>query len=139
MRKLFITAGIMLLAAATSYGQSVTLTVYYKFINVEPGYDHETKTEIFIDGSFYGVSEKAIQTKGGSVSVEVEPGEHDLLVMNYALYDGIWEKHIIDNNYSIDASYENTVNISKKKNKLYLVFDLDNETYSSWKKPVKIK
>jgi hypothetical protein len=135
MKNLLLLASLLLLAGV-GYSQNAKLTVYYAFANVEPGYDHDTKIQVFIDEQLVGESNVVPQTKGGSVTVEVPKGMHALRVMNQALYEGEWEDHTIDNNYSVDCYYEMTRSFNKPE-KLYLRFDLDGETSYSWKKPLK--
>ena len=65
--------------------------------------------------------------------VEVPVGYHELRIVNWALCEGTWEEHTIENEYSIDATYEEGHTFKK----LYLAFDIDNGTFASWKKPLK--
>lgn len=119
------------------FSQSSKLMVYVQFTGIEAGYDHETKTSVFVDGKEYGTSSVTLQSKTGSFAVEVPQGNHSLRVVNYALYEGNWEEHTIENDYSIDCVFESETKFSKKPQKLYLVFDIDSRTHYSWKKPVK--
>jgi hypothetical protein len=68
-----------------------------------------------------------------SVTVTVPQGNHDVKVVNYALYEGKWEEHSKANEYSIDCLYEKNMAI-KSKSMLSLVFDIDTETTTSTKK-----
>ena len=120
------------------FSQTTPLTVNYKFANIEEGYDHDSKTVVLIDGDVVGESGVAPESKGGTFTVQVPTGMHTLRVVNLALYEGVWEEHTIENNYSIDCFYE-TDHFFKKPEKLYLLFDVDSETSVSWKKPVKVK
>ena len=47
-------------------------------------------------------------------------------IVNYALYEGNWEEHTVENNYSYDCVYELNQNFKKRKYTVDLVFDLDN-------------
>jgi hypothetical protein len=127
---------LFLLLAVAGFSQSSKLTVYYQFQNIEDGYDHNCKNQIFIDGKMVGESAEAPQSKSGSITVSVPKGMRDVRVVNLAYYEGQWEEHTIENNYSIDCLYEMTRSFNKPE-KLYLVFDLDEGTSSSWQKPVK--
>ena len=127
---------VFVVAANVAFSQTTKLTLYVKFTGIEEGFDHDTKTSIFIDGQEVAVSPVTPQSKTGSVSVEVPTGSHELKIMNYALYEGTWEEHTVINDYSIDCSYEET-HTFKKPEKLYLLFDIDSGTKASWKKPVK--
>ncbi|MCB9284339.1 MAG: hypothetical protein H6563_09725 [Lewinellaceae bacterium] len=120
------------------FSQTTLLTVNYKFAHIEEGYDHNSKTQVLIDDDVVGESQVAPQSQSSTFTVSVPKGSHNLKVVNWALYEGVWEEHTIENNYSIDAFYETDHNF-KKAEKLYLVFDLDNGMMASWKKPVKVK
>lgn len=136
--KRFSILAFFLLLAATGFSQTTQLIVNYQFKNVEDGYDHDCKTKVFIDDNEVGVSKVAKQTKGGVFTVQVPAGTHELKVVNWALYEGEWEEHTIENNYSIDALFSTNYNF-KKPSKLFLIFDLDSGTYASWNKPPKGK
>ena len=127
---------ILMVATLVTNAQTAKLTVYVKFIGIEEGYDHDTKTAVFIDGNEIAVSQVTPQSKTGSFSVDVPAGSHELKVMNYALYEGNWEEHTVANEYSIDCFFEEN-HTFKKPEKLYLLFDIDSGTKASWKKPVK--
>jgi hypothetical protein len=123
-------------AISVAFSQTTKLTVNIKFVGIEEGYDHETKTVVLIDGEEVAFSPNTLQSKTGSFTVEVPQGSHQLKVVNYALYEGNWEEHTVANDYSIDCLYEAN-HTFKKSEKLYLLFDIDEGTKSSWKKPVK--
>jgi hypothetical protein len=129
----------LLLLAFAGFSQTSKLTVYYKFMGIEKGYDHDCKTQVYVDGEFLGESEVAPQSKAGTFAVNVPQGQHNLRIVNLALYEGVWEEHTVENNYSVDCLYETDRTFKSKPEKLYLVFDLDDETMASWKKPVKKK
>ncbi len=138
MKKLFVFPLFLLLAIA-GFSQTSKLTVHFKFLGIEEGYDHDCKTQVYVDEEFLGESGVAPQSKDGSFTVNVPLGQHNLRVVNLALYEGVWEEHTVENNYSIDCLYETYRSFKTKPEKLYLVFDLDGETMASWKKPVKKK
>lgn len=127
---------LFFLAVMAGYAQTTSLTVNFIFTNVEEGYDHDTQARVSIDGEVVAESAVTPQSKGNTFKVEVPKGEHQLQIMNWALYEGKWEEHTVENGYSIDASYE-TKHKFKKSEKLFLVFDLDAGSEVSWKKPVK--
>jgi hypothetical protein len=136
MKKLFGIA-LFLLIAVAGFSQTAKLTVVFQFKNIVDGYDHDTKTQVIIDGEPVGESGVARESKGASFSVEVPVGKHSIKIMNWALYEGEWQEHTIENDYSIDAKFEDEHNF-KKAEKLFLIFDIDNGTMASWKKPVKM-
>lgn len=137
MKKL-LSIAVFALFGLAGYAQTTQLTVYYEFRNIEEGYDHDCKTQVVIDGKSVGETAPHKQSKKGVLTVSVPTGDHKLRVMNWALYEGTWEEHTVDNNYSIDCMHEEGHRFSKPE-KLYLVFDLDSGTHVSWKKPVKMK
>lgn len=134
MKKL-LAISLFLLGSLVAYSQ-ITMVINFKFINIEEGYDHQCKTLVLIDGETVGESKVTPQSKGATFTVKVPKGNHELSVVNWALYEGNWEEHTIANNYSIDATYSASRKF-KKPEKLYLLFDLDEGTRSSWNKPVK--
>lgn len=135
MKKLLVLT-IFMIVAVVSYSQTTKLTVNIKFSGIEEGYDHETKTVVLIDGQEVAFSPNTLQSKTGAFTVDVPTGSHELRIVNYALFEGNWEEHTVANDYSIDCVHEETHNF-KKPEKLYILFDIDEGTKSSWKKPVK--
>ncbi|MBK6949625.1 MAG: hypothetical protein IPH16_17490 [Haliscomenobacter sp.] len=135
MKKLL---GVAIFFAVTvgAVAQKASLSVYFAYINVEEGYNHDCKTQVYIDGALAGESEVVKEDKGGFVKVNVPKGKHALRVVNLSLYEGNWEEHTVDNDYSIDAIHEED-HAFKKPEKLYLLFDIDSGTTHSWGKPVK--
>lgn len=137
MKKLMF-AMVLMLASSLAFAQTVDLKVTFKFINIEEGYDHECKTQVLIDGQEVGVSPTVKESAGASFVVQVPTGSHTLKVVNWALYEGTWEEHTIANNYSIDCVFEETHNF-KKAEKLFLIYDIDDQTLVGWKKAPKVK
>ncbi|MBV6427385.1 MAG: hypothetical protein KIPDCIKN_01903 [Haliscomenobacter sp.] len=135
MKKLFGVA-IFLAVAVGAAAQNASLTVYFTYINVEEGYNHDCKTQVYIDGALAGESAVVKEDKGGVVKVNVARGKHSLRVVNLSLYEDNWEEHTVDNDYSIDAIHEED-HVFKKPEKLYLLFDIDSGTTHSWGKPAK--
>lgn len=107
---------------------NVTITVKWSFKNIVEGYDHDTKTELYVDGKLMATSTVTKESQPNSVSAVVPKGQHKIKVVNYAYYDGVWEEHTIENTYSIDCLYEADINCRKKNNKVTLVFDIDAGT-----------
>jgi hypothetical protein len=137
MKKLFGTITIALLASV-AVAQSTQLTVTFKFINIVEGYDHNCKSEIFIDGESVAVSDEAKESVGTTFTASVPMGQKDFRLVNYAEYEGNWEEHTIENDYSIDCVYEDGGHkFGKKAEKLYIIFDIDSQTYASWVKKIK--
>lgn len=137
--KKFLAFSFFLMLAFSGFTQKTKLLVNATFTGIEEGYDHDCKTQVYINGKMVGESAVAKQSKGATFNVDVPVGKQELRIVNLALYEGNWEEHTVDNNYSIDCTYENTITFNSKPAKLYLLFDLDNGTQVSWKKPVKKK
>ncbi len=103
-----------------------TVVVNYVFKHINKGYDHLSKTKVFVDGEVYAVSTEKKQSKKNSFKVKIPKGNHEVRIVNYALYEGNWEEHTVENNYSYDCVYELNQNFKKRKYTVDLVFDLDN-------------
>lgn len=120
--------------SSTVFSQTSTLTVTFKFNGITEGYDHICKTQVWMDEKLLGESGEVKESVGGSFPVSVPYGEHLVRIINLALYEGEWEDHTIENNYSIDCLWEGSHTFGKKKDKLFLLYDLDTGTVMSWKK-----
>lgn len=106
-------------------GSGVPLTVSWIYENVEEGFDHLNRMEVYVDGVKIGTSPSLPESKKGTFTVYVKPGRHDVTFENYAYYEGVWELHSIDNNYSIDAFYTTNMEFKKKKRSVNLIFDIE--------------
>ncbi len=106
-------------------GSEVPLTVTWIYKNVEEGFDHENRTVVYIDGKVAGTSSTYRESEKGTMTVMVPKGQHEVVIENYAFYEGQWELHSIENNYSVDAFYSLNMNFAKKKRSVDLVFDID--------------
>jgi archaellum component FlaG (FlaF/FlaG flagellin family) len=112
-------------SSVAATGES-TLTVGWKFLNIVDGYDHESQLKVYIDGSLVKTSKVMKQSKKGTLTVKVPSGAHTVRLESWAYYQGTWEAHTIDNDYSHDAFYENDLLfLNKRKRTVQLVFDLD--------------
>jgi hypothetical protein len=89
---------------------------------------------VWVDENLLGESGEVKESVSGSIAVTVPYGEHTVRIINLALYEGKWEDHTIDNNYSIDCLWEGSYTFGKKKVKLFLLYDLGAGTVVSWKK-----
>ncbi|MBC8343168.1 MAG: hypothetical protein ISR55_00510 [Bacteroidetes bacterium] len=101
--------------------------VNYEFINISPGFDHESKTVVRINGQAIAESEKHKQSQKKTISFVVPKGEYDLEIMNYAFFAGQWEEHTQANNYSQDCFYKGIIKL-RRNTAIKLVFDLDKGT-----------
>jgi hypothetical protein len=136
--KKFLASIALVLVTGFAVAQSTPLTVTFKFVHIVEGYDHECKSVVYVDGEQVGESKEAKESVGTSFTVQVPNGSHDIKVMNFAYYEGEWEEHTVENEYSIDCVFEESGReFSGKAQKLYLVHDIDAKTYYSWKKALK--
>ena len=116
---------LFLVAAPVFFAQKqAKLTVTYSFENIEEGYDHQTKTQVYVDGQLKGESQPHVQSKQTTFTVDVPAGNHTVRIVNLAYYEGKWEERSIANNYNCEGFWENTFTL-KKKNKVTLIFDLN--------------
>ena len=60
--------------------------------------------------------------------VAVDKGKHQVRIVNYAEYEGNWEEHSVENGYSVDAIYEDSIVFKKKARKVSLTFDITAES-----------
>lgn len=132
MKKIILLFALTLIVSV-GFSQKVKLTVNFAFSNIVEGYDHNCKTEVYIDGQLLGTSPTVLESVGGSIAVRFDPGEHEIKVINYAQYEGQWEVHTIENQYGIDALLVETRKFKKGKTKLNLDFDIDSGTIAVWK------
>ena len=135
-----LTLLLFVIATATGWSQTTNLTTTFKFVNIEEGYDHLCKTQVWVDGELAGESPEVFESKGAAFVVQVPQGEHNVRIVNLAKYEGNWEEHTVENNYSIDCVWEGSQTFTKKPAKAFLLFDIDDTTQVSWKKmpkPVK--
>lgn len=106
---------------------TVPLVITWKFTNVIEGYDHENRMQVYVDGKLVGTSQTGPQSKQMTYTVNVPAGSHDVAIENYAYYDGRWELHSRENDYSIDAFYMTKMSFKKKKKTVSMVFDINSE------------
>ncbi len=104
--------------------KGTALAVSWIYKNVEEGYDHQNKMEVYSDGVLLGTSDVQMESKLGKMTVIVPEGSHEISIMNYAYYEGNWELHSLENDYSIDAFYVTNMTFAKKKRSVNLVFDI---------------
>lgn len=121
---------LLFLGTAPAFSKNVRLTIKWTFTNVNEGYDHENKMLVYIDGKSIGESRVYRQTDHATYNVEVTSGKHDVRIQNYAMYEGKWDIHTKENNYSVDAMYEGTLMLTGNTT-IDLVFDIRTETASS--------
>jgi hypothetical protein len=111
--------------AVKESNKSVSLKIDYKFLNIEEGYDHLNKIVVSVDGEEVGASKEQVQSKPGKFTVKIPKGKHEITVMFMAYYEGVWEEHTIENDYSYDCFVEISEDF-KRSTKLSIVVDLDS-------------
>ncbi len=120
MKKLTLLLFVMI--SFTNWSQ---MTIEWRFLNVEDGYDHINKMKIYIDGEYHGETDECNQLDWCTYEFPLSKGNHNIKLLNMSLFEGVWEEHLIENNYSVDAVLEKSVKM-KKKAKLKMEIDLDN-------------
>ncbi len=124
MKKSLILLVLLVAAFGLQAQKMVPVTLSWKFENVEEGYDHDNKCVVYVDGEETQTSSVTPQTKLNKMMIKVPAGKHDIQVISLAKYEGKWEEHTIDNDYSIDCVYDATIK-AKKAVKIDIIFDLD--------------
>ncbi len=124
-KSLLLAALFAILLTGSAFSQKTgKLTINTKYVGIVEGYDHLNKTQLYVDGKLMGESESKLESQPLSFSVKLPRGKHDVKILNLAFYEGNWEEHTIANNYSVDALYEGSIELKKKKS-ISLIFDID--------------
>lgn len=117
---------------ATFKGKHYPMEIDWRFKNVESGYDHVSRMQVFVDDVEYGTSEQSVESMGGKFLLKIPKGMHRIRIVNQSLIAGGWQDHTIVNNYSVEAVYEKLVEV-KNSLRVTLVIDLnDAETINRW-------
>lgn len=103
-------------------------SITWQYLNVEQGYDHDSKLHIEIDGQLVQVSSVIPESQLGKVEVEVPQGVHTISITSYTMYEGTWQIHTIENGYSVDALFAQKLDFKGKSKRIDLKFDLDSGT-----------
>lgn len=116
----------------TFKGKHYPMEIDWRFTNVESGYNHVSRMQVFVDDVEYGTSEQSVESMGGKFLLKIPKGMHRIRIVNQSLIDGDWQDHTIVNNYSVEAVYEKLIEV-KKNVRVTLVIDLnDEETVNKW-------
>lgn len=119
---------VFLLGSLFSFAQSsVDVTLKWKFLNVIDGYDHLNKMEIYVDGNLISASPEFYETTLAEHTFKVPTGKHKVEFKNFAYYDGEWEAHTLDNDYSVEGIYSETRNFSKP-DVVVITWDIDESS-----------
>lgn len=130
MKKLLILLlvfGLFINQSEAKKSKNATLEISYIFKNIIDGYDHKTKAIININGEQVLETPANLQSKKQTYTINIPKGSYDFYLMMWALYEGQWEEHTKDNNYSIDCFIDTKFKTTKSKHKLDIVFDIDTE------------
>lgn len=125
MKTILLTC-LLLLIGGQVFAQDGKLTIKWTYLNVVEGFDHENKIAVWIDGNRVGESGSYKETETGTYNLTVPTGMHRIKVIGYAYYEGQWEEHTIENDYSVDAIVEEDYSFAKK-NTLTIAWDIDME------------
>ena len=112
------------------------LQVTYRYKGIKEGYDHNCRTEVFVDGEKVATSatHKESQPQLLRINTKLSKGTHAVRVVNSAFYEGKWEEHLVRNGYGLDAEYAGDLQFKARKRRINLVFDIDGQqTYSTVK------
>lgn len=113
-------------------GKHYPMSIDWKFIHVEKGYDHRSRMVVYVDDLLYGISPESIESAGAVYEFRVPKGEHLVRIVSQAFVNGMWQDHTILNNFSVEAVYERKIDI-RKEIRVKLVIDLNNEqTVNEW-------
>jgi hypothetical protein len=90
-----------------------------------PSRTYDTKMMVFIDGEMAAESDAAPRYERKELTMEVEPGDHVVIIEGYGLKDGSWEKRTREKGYSTDHRLEKEFTIEKGQKKVikYVVPD----------------
>lgn len=108
--------------------EAVPLIVAWQYLHVIDGYDHDNRMLVYVDGKLAATSAVFRESKKGTVTVDVPFGSHDILIENYAYYEGNWELHSRQNDYSIDAFYTANLAFTKKKRRITMMCNITTES-----------
>ncbi len=106
------------------------IKVGWRFANTVQGYQHDNRVDVYVDGNKVLQSTVKSEAKPNKLKLDLKPGPHQVRFVNLALYDGNWEEHTVENDYSVDCIWEIDVPDVHPKS-IDLVCDIDAEaTYT---------
>lgn len=123
MKQLFLILFVILGGSAVAQ-KPAKLKVSYDFMHIVDGYDHLTKTEVYVDNKLVATSNEHKQSAPQTISVTTTRGMHNVKIVNYAYYNGQWEERAVNNGYSTEGTVSKDWAL-KKKNKISVTYDLD--------------
>lgn len=120
---------LLFTATSLSAQKMGKLTFDYVTINIVEGYDHDSRLVVYIDGEKIATSDVHKESDHKKLTVSVTRGKHKVRAVLETLYDGVWEEHIKENEYSVDSEYDSELTI-KKKMTIIMKMDIDKEATS---------
>ncbi len=124
MKTLFL--ALLVSISGISFAQKpCKVTVSFHVENIEQGYEHKVKNEIYIDGIKFTETKEYMESQGYSFVISVPKGEHEFMVKTFTFYEGNWEEQTITNGYSTDAFFTRKIQFRKKLG-IDVTFDLDS-------------
>jgi hypothetical protein len=114
---------LLVIALPAFAGAPKATRISWRFENVVDGYDHNHQMVITADGATVATSEPTPETVPGAMSVPLAGGQ-TLRIVSMAAYEGAWEEHTVDNDYSVDCVWEFVLKARPPK-KIDLVCDID--------------
>lgn len=127
MKSIFLLS-VLLLGSLQLFSQN-TIQLKWKFINVEDGYDHNNKVQVYVDNELTATSGSFLESEVSSCSFDVSSGSHDIKMVWLAYYNGVWEEHTVENDYSIDCIYSLKKSFSKSE-QVGVIWDLDGDAFA---------
>jgi len=107
-------------------GKHFPLVIDWKFIHIEPGFDHLSRFCIYVDDVKVFTSGESLESTGGLFEVMLPKGEHQIRIVSECLRNSTWQEHTILNDFSVDVVLEYKTTVSKAK-KMRWIIDLNNE------------
>lgn len=107
------------------------IMINYTFSGIKKGFDHLTKTEVYLDHKKVAESEEHKQSQKAKIEFIAPEGEHFLEIINLAYYKGKWEPHLKENKYNQDCNFSGNI-LLENKLIINVIFDLDKGTKVSF-------
>ncbi|MFZ5554187.1 MAG: hypothetical protein ACOZCO_13805 [Bacteroidota bacterium] len=102
------------------------ITFDYVTVNIIEGYDHDARLVVYVDGKKIATSGVHKESERKQFTVKVKRGNHKIRAVVETFYEGEWQEHIFDNEYSTDSVYEGELNV-KKKQTVTMKMDISTE------------
>ena len=115
---------LLLIALPALAGGSKPTKLSWRFENVVEGFDHNHQMVVTVDGDQVASSDEGPETVPGTMTVQLPTGAESLRIVSMAQYEGEWEEHTIDNDYSVDCVWELELK-NRPPKKIDMVCDID--------------